>query len=90
MIKDERYDTVKTLLTVGHFGEFKHIFKVIPKTIVANDLGIHGNRFDKLIQYPERFVIWDIERIARLIEIDLPVLMDLILKDIRKRRPPTL
>jgi hypothetical protein len=89
MVKDRRYTTVKALLKIGHFNEFVDLFEVIPKSIVARDLGMNNIRFDKLIQRPERFIIWDVERIAGFIEIDLSVLLDLILKDIRKRRPAT-
>ncbi|WP_431215069.1 hypothetical protein ACQ86N_10260 [Puia sp. P3] len=40
MIKrDERYTIVRTMYEAGHVASFNDIFKYIPKTVVANDLG---------------------------------------------------
>ena len=78
MAKDRRYNTVKNLITAGYIKSFSEILETIPKTIVAHDLGMHHQTFDKLIKYPERFTFKDAFRIASLIEVDDMVIINLI------------
>lgn len=78
MAKDRRYNTVKNLITGGYIKSFSEILDTIPKTVVAHDLGMHHQTFDKLIKYPERFTFKDAFRIASLIEVDELVIINLI------------
>jgi len=80
MAKDKRYETIKYLIASGHIVRFMQIFEldVIPKTIVAQDLGMHHQTFEKLLKDPERFTYKQTFRIASLIEVDAKVVRDLI------------
>ncbi|MBS1663267.1 MAG: hypothetical protein JST68_19645 [Bacteroidetes bacterium] len=65
MIKrDDRYDVVKTMYGAGHIGLFKDIFKYIPKTVVANDLGKKVDRFNKLMSRLDEFTLKDMYTIG--------------------------
>ena len=46
MVKHTRTDIIKPLIESGHIKEFRQIFIYVPKTAVAEDLGIHFNRFN--------------------------------------------
>lgn len=78
MAKDKRYNTVKKLITAGYIKSFSEILDTIPKTVVAQDLGMHHQTFDKLIECPERFTFKDAFRVASLIEVDQLVIINLI------------
>jgi NADH:ubiquinone oxidoreductase subunit D len=80
MAKDKRYKTIKTLIATGHVVRFMQILEldVVPKTIIARDLGMHHQTFEKLLKDPERFTYKQAFRIASLIEVDAKVMVDLI------------
>ena len=77
MAKDPRYEMVNKLITSSNINSFSEILVIVPKTVVARDLGIHHITFNKLIKYPERFTLKNIYRIASLIEIDKKKMIDL-------------
>jgi len=70
MAKDKRYETVKKLIAGGHITCFSEILETVPKTIVAHDLRMHHQTFDKLLTYPEKFNLEDAISIASLIEVE--------------------
>ena len=78
MAKDKRYNTVKNLIESGYIKSFSGILENIPKTIVAHDLGMHHQTFEKLIHYPERIAFKDAFRIASLIGVEDMVIINLI------------
>jgi hypothetical protein len=75
--KDERYDTLNTLIAVGKVNSLSEMIKHVPKTTMARDLGMHHITFNKLIENPERFTLKDIYAIAWLIGIDKKKILDL-------------
>lgn len=65
MIKrDDRYTIVNTMYGAGHIVSFNDIFKYIPKTVVALDLGKKVDRFNKLMNKVEGFTIEEIYMIG--------------------------
>ena len=78
MTKDKRYKTVKILIEGGHITEYKEIFDNIPKTTVAEQLGIHFNRFDRIINKVGQMKIDDLFLVASYFEIEAKVLFELI------------
>jgi plasmid maintenance system antidote protein VapI len=78
MAKDKRYNTVKKLITAGFIKSFSEILDTVPKTVIAQDLGMHHQTFGKLIKYPEKFTFKDAFRIASLIEVEEQTIMNLI------------
>lgn len=53
------------------------MFKHVPKTVMAQDLGMHHITFNKLIENPERFTLKNIYALAWLIGIDKKKMLDL-------------
>ncbi|WP_207511099.1 hypothetical protein [Longitalea luteola] len=78
MAKDKRYNTVKKLISAGFITNFSEILETVPKTVVAQDLGMHHQTFAKLIKSPEKFTFHDAFRIASLIEVEENIIMKLI------------
>ena len=52
MAKHNGYDLVRPMFTSGKLKIFSEIFKLVPKTVVANDLGKEKRRFNELIKDP--------------------------------------
>lgn len=78
MTKDKRHKTVKILIEGGHVTEFRQIFEHIPKTTVADDLGIHFNRIPKMITTVNDMKINDVFLFSSYFEIDAKIMFDLI------------
>ncbi len=68
--EDRRYTTVKNLISGGYIKSFLEIFDILPKSVVARDLGINNVRFSKLIDHVQLFLLKDIYRFAEFIEVD--------------------
>jgi hypothetical protein len=86
MVKDRRYTTVKKIITGGYMHSFGEIFDIVPKSVVARDLGINNMRFSKLINQPALFSLKDTFRFAALLEVDDMVLISLIYSQIQANR----
>lgn len=70
MAKDKRYEIIKHLLLADHIHSLSEVFEILPKTVLARDLGINYQTFKKIIRYPERFTLKKIYQLASLIEVD--------------------
>jgi hypothetical protein len=89
MTKDKRHKTVKILIETGNVLEFKDIFEHIPKTTVADELGIHFNRMARMISNVNEIKVNDIFLFSGYFEIDAKVLFELIYNQ-RGHKKPTI
>ncbi|HEY4286519.1 MAG TPA: hypothetical protein VGN00_05420 [Puia sp.] len=64
--RDERYGIVLSLYKDGKITTLTDVFKYIPKTIVAKDLGKRVNDLNKRMDKPDLFEMGDIYLIGRL------------------------
>lgn len=80
MPRDPRYKNVKNLISGGYITAFREIFGVIPKTVVARDLGMNNTRFSRLIVNVDKFVLKDLFLIASFIEVDEQTLINLVIQ----------
>lgn len=78
MAKDKRYSTCKKLISGGYIETFREIFDTVPKSVVAQDLGINGVRMNKLMANVDRFITKDLFKLATLIEVSELEVMKLI------------
>jgi len=65
-------------MSTGHIRNFQDLFKFIPKSVIARDLGMNNTRFSKLIQNVDDFILRDLFRLAELFEIDDLALLNLV------------
>lgn len=82
MVRDPRYKNLKNLISSGHIKIFREIFDldVIPKSVVARDLGLNNVRFTKLMFNVHKFAFEDMFRLATIIEVEEQVITDLIIQ----------
>jgi hypothetical protein len=78
MPKDRRYKTINQLISTGQLKTLGEIFDTLPKSVVAKDLGISLDRFNKMINDVERFGVRNLFRIAALIEVDEILILNLV------------
>lgn len=86
MTKDSRYKAIKAMLEADNFKSFKDLFEIIPRSVVAADLGIHYNRFVQRINNPEDFSLREIIMFSGLIGTNPSALFNLALKDVELRK----
>jgi hypothetical protein len=87
MIKrDHRYDLIKPMIANGKIESFNDIFKYIPKTVVAKDLGKKVDRFNTLMSNVEEFMLSDLFIIATFFEIDEDDIVRLIMIDYKRNK----
>lgn len=77
-MKDKRHKTVKILIETGNVTTFADMFEHIPKTTVADELGIHFNRMARMINNVNEIKINDVFLFSGYFEIDAKVLFELI------------
>lgn len=85
VIKDVRYNHVRSVWQNGDLTSFAKIFEILPKSIVANDLGIHYNSFIRRLKNPRMFELGRLMILASLIGIPIGDLVGLALGDIPER-----
>lgn len=79
--RDDRYDRVKPMIASGDIKIFSDIFKHVPKTVVAKDLGKKGDRFSQLIKQPDGFILKDLFLIATFCKIEESQVLRLVLNE---------
>ena len=84
--RDTRYDTIKHLITEGKIRSFNDIFKYVPKTIVANDLGKKVDRFTELMNRVEGFTLAELFMIAKFCEINENQIFSLVMSEYKKNK----
>ena len=84
--RDHRYDLIKPMVETGKIMFFNDIFKYIPKTVVAKDLGKKVDRFNTLMSRVEEFMLSDLFIIATFFEIDEDDIIKLIMIDYKKNK----
>lgn len=89
MKRDHRYDYIKLMRDQGKIVTFNDIFKYIPKTVVANDVGKKVDRFTELMGRVEKFTLEEIFIMARLCEMTENEMLDLVLADYKKKHNNT-
>jgi len=77
-MKDSRYNIVGKLIRSNQLKLFDEIVHVIPKTRLAIDLGINPERFNRILDNVELFVLKDLYNLAALLEVDLIELVKLV------------
>ena len=78
MVKHTRTDIIKPLIESGHIKEFHQIFIYVPKTAVAEDLGIHFNRFNGFLKKVQLMRLGDMYLLCSYVEIEPRKLFELI------------
>jgi hypothetical protein len=86
MSRHKGYDLVRPAFTEGELKAFSDIFKLVPKTEVAKDLGKERGRFNQLIKNPYEFTYQELRRLGSLCEMT-PSELGILIEDENPRDP---
>jgi hypothetical protein len=81
MQRDHRYEIIPALYETGHIKSFNDIFKYIPKTVVANDMGKKVDRFTTLMNKVGGFTVDEVMRIGHFCGLNVSEMLALIEKE---------
>jgi len=81
MARDPRYDIISPLCQAGKIASFNDIFKYIPKTVVAHDLGKKVSRFNVLINKVEKFTLEELAMIGHFCGLEESIIFKLAEKE---------
>ena len=85
---DTRYKYVLSVWRAGDLTSLKDIFDMVPRSIVATDIGLNYGRFSQKVLKPELFTFRDLLRLAKYTEIEPKALAEIVLKDVEANRNP--
>ena len=85
-MKDRRFTYVGKLIRTNEIKSFSEIINIIPKTTVARELGINPERFNRLLDNIDLFVIKDLVKLAELLEVDTITILTLLASELPKRK----
>lgn len=84
--RDVRYETIRPMYEAGKVKVLNDIFRWLPKTVVAEDLGKKVSRFSALLDHVEDFSIKDLILIANYCNLTRREILELINNEIDGRR----
>jgi len=79
--RDPRYDLIKGLYERGKIESLNDIYKYVPKTRVATDLGKKVDRFNKYIEHVGEFTLDELSIIGSFCELEDEEIFDLATKE---------
>jgi hypothetical protein len=79
---DPRPKLVRDQIALGDLQKFSDLFTIIPKTLVANAVGINHNRMSRLILQPEDIVFRDLKKMSQVFKLPLHILSTLTVNEI--------
>ncbi|NML20882.1 hypothetical protein HHL16_08355 [Pseudoflavitalea sp. G-6-1-2] len=77
MVDDPRYIAAKRMVEQGDINTFNQLFSIIPKSIVAADLGTQNVRFTTLMNHIERFTLQELFMLSKLFSLDEKAILEL-------------
>ncbi|MBN8852203.1 MAG: hypothetical protein BGO55_00480 [Sphingobacteriales bacterium 50-39] len=75
---DPRYKDVEFFLKSGRIKTFLDIFRTIPRTVVATDLGMKTDRFADALNDESVFSLWHYRLMAKWMQIEIEEFMALV------------
>ena len=83
--RDARYAIIKPMLNTGEIQSFVDIFKFIPKSVVAADLGKKVDRFTELMNRIEEFTVGELLIIGNWCNLSISEMFKLVEAEYLKR-----
>lgn len=80
--QDYRYAHVQSIWRVGDVKSLHDMLEIIPRTIVAKDLGWHYHTFLHRVDNPELFTLEHLIALSRLTGIEVSAMMEIVVADI--------
>jgi hypothetical protein len=85
-MKDKRFGIAAKLIRTNEIKTFSEIIDIVPKTVVAKELGINPERFNRLLATIDLFVVKDLVKLAEVLEVDTIAVLHLVDNELPKRK----
>jgi hypothetical protein len=85
-MKDKRFSIAAKLIRTNEIKTFSEIIDIVPKTVVAKELGINPERFNRLLATIDLFVVKDLVKLAEVLEVDTIAVLHLVDNELPKRK----
>ena len=76
-MKDKRFSIAAKLIRTNEIKTFSEIIDIVPKTVVAKELGM-TERFNRLLATIDLFVVKDLVKLAEVLEVDTIAVLHLV------------
>ena len=83
--RDPRYATIQPMVQEGRIQTFLDIFKYVPRTVIARDLGKKVARLSVSLRHLENFTIGELFVIGNLCELSRTEVLELVTKEFSLR-----
>lgn len=85
MPKDPRYKAARYMLQDNKLDSFEDLFnkKIIPRTVIADDLKMNHDRFKRLVKYPGQMTLNEIFELSRLLGYTYEKLVLFLAKEVK-------
>lgn len=83
--RDPRYATIQPMVQEGRIQTFLDIFKYVPRTVIARDLGKKVARLSVSLRHLENFTIGELFVIGNLCELSRTEILELVTKEFSLR-----
>jgi hypothetical protein len=85
-MKDKRFTLAGKLIRTNEIKTLSGIIDLVPKTVVAKELGIKPERFNKVLDNIELFVVKDLVKLADSLEIELKAVLNVLDNELASKR----
>lgn len=85
MIRDDKYQAVKSLIETKKIEQFEDIFKFLPKTKFAKDIGKHSDVIIRMLSNVNEVTVEIIEFLSDHLEVDVAIIYNLVHVQYRKQ-----
>ncbi len=79
--KNSKFIAIKSMFLSGSVKSMKDIEKLYP-TLIAKSLRINHSRYIQKLYKPEEFTIRQLDSLAKLLEIDIQMIINVIIKQL--------
>jgi len=76
--RDPRYATIQPMVKEGRIQTFLDIFKFVPRTVVARDIGKKVSRLSVSLRHLENFTIGELFVIGDLCDLSRTEILELV------------
>jgi hypothetical protein len=87
--KNSQFVAVKSMFLSGSVKRMKDIEKLYP-TLIAKSLHINHSRYVQKLYKPDGFTIGQIDQLAKLLDIDVQLILNVIINQLNSASPKTI
>lgn len=85
MATDPRFEAAKALIETGKLLKFNDLFEIIPRSVMAGEIGHSYASFVAKMENPQRWTLGNVTDMATILGIPADELAKVILRSIRRR-----